>query len=90
MSIVFHEKSKVFHLSNGQVSYIIRIMENGQLENLYYGKSLKDREDFSYLHEESMRSQMSINSPEPSILSMHYTRQEYPSYGTGGSASSTT
>ncbi|MCI9613870.1 MAG: alpha-galactosidase [Dorea sp.] len=83
MSIVFHEKPKVFHLSNSQVSYIIRIMENGQLENLYYGKSLKDREDFSYLHEESMRSQMSINSPEPSILSMHYTRQEYPSYGTG-------
>ena len=73
MSIVFHEKSKVFHLSNSEVSYIIRIMENGQLENLYYGKSLKDREDFSYLHEESMRSQMSINSPEPSILSMHYT-----------------
>ena len=83
MAIVFHEQTSIFHLFNKDVSYLIRIMENGQLENLYYGKVLRDRTDFSYLHEEQMRSQMSINSPEPSILSMHYTRQEYPSYGTG-------
>lgn len=83
MSIVFHEKTNIFHLSNNEVSYLIRVMENGQLENLYYGKALKDREDFSYMHEEVMRSQMSINVPEPGTLSMHYTRQEYPSYGTG-------
>lgn len=83
MAIVFHEQAKIFHLFNQEVSYLIRIMENGQLENLYYGKALKDREDFSYLHEETMRSLMPVNSPEPSILSMQYTRQEYPSYGTG-------
>ncbi len=83
MAIVFHEQTSIFHLFNKDVSYLIRIMENRQLENLYYGKVLRDRTDFSYLHEEQMRSQMSINSPEPSILSMHYTRQEYPSYGTG-------
>ncbi len=83
MAIVFHEKSKEFHLFNKEVSYLIRIMENGQLENLYYGKALKDREDFSYLHDEVMRSLMSVNVAEPSILSMQYTRQEYPAYGTG-------
>ena len=84
MAIVFHEKTNIFHLTNKDVSYLIRIMENGQLENLYYGKALKDREDFSYMHEEGMRSQMSINVPEPGLLSMHYTRQEYPVYGTDG------
>ena len=83
MAIVFHEASKVFHLYNQDISYLIRIMENGQLENLYYGKALRDRDDFSYMHEEAMRSQMSINVPEPGLLSMQYTRQEYPSYGTG-------
>ena len=61
----------------------MRIMENGQLENLYYGKAVRDKEDFSYLHEEAMRSQMSVCIPEPGILSMQYTRQEYPVYGTG-------
>ena len=30
-----------------------------------------------------MRSQMSINVPEPGILSMQYTKQEFPTYGTG-------
>ncbi len=47
MAIVFHEKTNIFHLTNKDVSYLIRIMENGQLENLYYGKALKDREEFS-------------------------------------------
>ncbi len=83
MAIIFHEKTNTFHLTNKDVSYLIRIMENGQLENLYYGKALKDREDYSYMHEEEPRSQMSISMPEPSTLSMHYTRQEYPVYGTG-------
>ncbi|MBR6397919.1 MAG: alpha-galactosidase, partial [Lachnospiraceae bacterium] len=83
MPVIVHEKTGTFHLTNDSVSYIFRIMENEQLENLYYGKKIHDREDFSHLHEEEGRSQMSIAVPEPSLLSMHYTRQEYPSYGTG-------
>ena len=74
MAIRFHEKTKEFHIFNGEVSYLMRIMENGQLENLYYGKAVRDKEDFSYLHEEAMRSQMSVCIPEPGILSMQYTR----------------
>ena len=83
MSVIFHEKSKVFHLTNSYVSYIIRIMENGQLENLYYGKAVHDSEDFDRLHEEGWRSQAAVCMPDPSDLSMHYARQEYPVYGTG-------
>ena len=83
MAVIFHEKTKEFHIFNREVSYLMRIMENGQLENLYYGKAIRDKEDFGYLHEEAMRSQMSVCIPEPGILSMQYTRQEYPVYGTG-------
>mgnify|MGYP002606355500 CR=1 FL=1 len=83
MAIVFHKESRCFHLYNNEVSYIIRIMENEQLEQLYYGKRIHDREDFTYLHEECMRSQMSVCVPEPGILSMQYTKQEFPTYGTG-------
>lgn len=82
MPIVFHEESKEFHLYNEEVSYVIRILENKQLENLYYGKRIHDRESFAYLHEEAMRPLMAVNAPEPSMLSLQYTRQEYPSYGT--------
>ena len=83
MAIIFHKQSKCFHLYNDEVSYIMRIMENVQLENLYYGKKIHDKEDFAYFHDEAMRSQMSVCIPEPGLLSMQYTRQEYPSYGTG-------
>lgn len=83
MSIIFHENTKEFHLTNGQVSYIMEIMENGQIGQLYYGKALRDRDSFQHLHEEKMRSLMAVALPEPSSLSMEFIRQEYPSYGTG-------
>lgn len=83
MSIFYHEGSREFHLTNGKVSYIMEIMENGQMEQLYYGKAVRDRESFHHLHEETMRSLMSVPVPEPGVLSMQYTKQEYPSYGTG-------
>ena len=81
--IKYHDSKRTFHMFNQEVSYIIRIMENGQLENLYYGRKIHDREDFTHFHQEEMRSQMSVCVPEPGILSMHHTRQEYPVYGTG-------
>ncbi len=41
MPIKFHEGSEeAFHIYNKHVSYIICIMENEQIENLYYGKRL--------------------------------------------------
>lgn len=83
MAILFHEAASTWHLTNDSISYIIRVMANGQIENLYYGKRIHDRENFNHLHEEAMRSQMTICVDEPTILSMHYTRQDFPSYGTG-------
>ena len=44
MAIQFHEKSKEFHLFNDKISYIIKVLENGQLGHVYYGKHLTDRE----------------------------------------------
>ncbi|MBS6194972.1 MAG: alpha-galactosidase [Clostridiales bacterium] len=83
MSILFHGSSKEFHLTNGKVSYIMEIMENGQMGQLYYGKAVRDRESFRHLHEEMPRSLMPVCVPEPGCLSMQETKQEYPSYGTG-------
>lgn len=83
MPIVYHEKAKEFHIYNEQVSYIIGILENGQLENLYYGKHIDDTESFSYLHEEEDRALSTLAADKPSKLSLQYTKQEYPSYGIG-------
>lgn len=83
MPIIYHESSKQFHLYNREISYIIRVMENGQLENLYYGKRIADREDFAYLHENGPKPLASMAVEAPSELCLQYTRQEYPMYGTG-------
>ena len=51
MSIVFHEKTREFHLYNDKISYIFQVLRNGQLGQLYTGARLRDREDFSHLAE---------------------------------------
>ena len=55
MSIIFHESSKTFHLYNNEISYIMCVLPNGHLGNLYFGKRIHDREDFSYLLEMKQR-----------------------------------
>lgn len=83
MPIIYHTSSREFHIYNQQISYIIEIMENGQLGNLYYGRHVKDRESFAYLHEEMPRPLAAFAAEAPSTLCLQYTKQEYPSYGTG-------
>lgn len=83
MPIIFHEASKQFHIYNDSVSYLIQIMPNGQLGNLYYGKKLGDRADFGYLFETGERPHGALACPPPTNLCLQYTRQEYPAYGTG-------
>ncbi|MCR5790965.1 MAG: alpha-galactosidase, partial [Lachnospiraceae bacterium] len=80
MAIIYHEKAGVFHLYNEKLSYMIRIMENGQLENIYTGKRIRDKEDFGYFHETAIQETGAVRVPE---LFLHYMRQEYPSYGSG-------
>lgn len=83
MPIVYHERSKEFHIHNEELSYIIRIMQNGQPENLYFGKRLWDRESFAHLHEELPRPLTPLAVLEPTELSMLHVKHEYPSYGAG-------
>ena len=72
MSIVFHKVSKTFHLFNKEISYIISVLANGGIENLYYGKAIKDRESFAHHHEKAIRSHMTMCVEEPGILARKY------------------
>ena len=83
MSIIYHEEAREFHLCNESFSYIMQVMGNGQLGNLYYGKRIADRESFSYLFETGERPHAAISCSDPVDLCLEYTKQEYPAYGTG-------
>lgn len=81
MSIIFHEKTKTFHLTNGEISYIMSVMPNGQLGSLYYGKAIHDREDFSHLFELVQRPMFSYINEDDRLFSLETVKQELPVYG---------
>ncbi len=82
MAIIYHESSKIFHLYNDTVSYIMMVMKNGHLGQLYCGKKIHDKEDFTYLLEKAGRSMTSYLYEGDRTFSLEHTRQEFPVYGT--------
>lgn len=82
MPISYHESSGTFHLYNSAISYIIKLLPNQQLGNLYYGKAVHDREDFDYLIEMNHRPMTSYVFEGNRFYSLEHIKQEYPSYGT--------
>lgn len=83
MAIVFHEASEEFHLYNEQISYIIKVLENGQLGHVYYGKHITDKEDFGYLIEYARRDMAPCPFEGNSTFSLEHLKQEYPTFGSG-------
>lgn len=83
MPILFHERTGTFHLFNDEVSYIMFLMPNKQLGQLYFGKKLTDREDFSHLFELGFRDMSPCVFEGNYMFSMEQVKQEYPAYGSG-------
>ena len=81
MSIIFHESSKTFHLYNNEISYIMCVLPNGHLGNLYFGKRIHDREDFSYLLEMKQRPMTACVYEGNRKFSLEHLKLEYPVYG---------
>ena len=82
MSILFSERTQTFHLYNEEMSYIMAVLPNGHLGQLYFGKRIHHKEDFSYLQERVHRSMTSYVYDDDDTFSLEHTRQEYGVYGT--------
>ncbi len=83
MNIVFHQESQTFHLYNDLISYVIKVLKNGQLGQVYYGKAIKDRSDFDHLVEFKQRAMAPCVYEDDDTFSMEHMKQEYPGYGHG-------
>lgn len=83
MPIVYHESSKNFHLYNNNISYIFTILKNGQLGQLYFGKRIRDRENYNHMLELMSRPMAPCTFEEDDTFSLEHIKQEYPCYGTG-------
>ena len=82
MAIVYHERTKTFHLYNDSISYIMMILPDEQLGHLYFGQKIRDKEDFSYLLEYAQRPMSSCVYEEDKKFSREHLKQELPVYGT--------
>ena len=83
MPIIYHETTKTFHLQNAHLSYVMQVLKNGQLGQLYFGKRVHDRVDFSYLVETSARAMAVCPFEDDMSFSMDHLKQEFPVYGNG-------
>ncbi len=82
MSISFYETTKTFHLCDQKISYIMTVLPNGHLGQLYFGKKVHQREDYPYLYETAVRPMTSYVFEDDCSLSLEHVRQEYGVYGT--------
>ena len=82
MNIIFQEHSKTFHLYNDTISYIMSVLPTGHMAQLYFGKHIHHKEDFSYLVESAPRPMASYLIENDKTISLEHIKQEYGVYGT--------
>ncbi|MGR3765887.1 alpha-galactosidase [Rossellomorea sp. NS-SX7] len=84
MPIYVTESNKQFHLQGKNVSYIFSVMENEQLGQLYFGKKVKHRDDFSHLIQLPAEPLGNASFPYEGnqFFSLEFLKQEYPGFGT--------
>ena len=74
-----------FHLQNNYISYIIKILENGDLGHLYFGKRLNHKDNFSNMLQ--IFEHQVPYTPEQidgvSGFALDSLKQEFPGAGTG-------
>ncbi|MDO5410273.1 MAG: alpha-galactosidase [Lachnospiraceae bacterium] len=81
MGIIFNEKSGEFHLYNENISYLMKILRNGQIGQLYFGSRIPQKEHYDYLLENAYRPMSAYVYENEYSFSLEHLKQEYPSYG---------
>lgn len=83
MGVIFNNKTGEFHLQNKNISYIFKILKNGQLGQLYFGKRISHRNSFEHLIDlpDNQPPYTATCAGDPHF-SLDLLKQEYPAYGT--------
>ena len=82
MGISVNREKNTFHLYNNEISYIIKVLPNNQLGQIYFGKRIRIPEDCSYFLELYARPMSSCVYDTDKRFSMEHIRQEYGVFGT--------
>ena len=82
MGIAVNNAGDTFHLYNNEISYIMKILPNKQMGQIYFGKRIRIPEDCSCFVETLMRPMSSCVYDTDKRFSMEHIRQEYGVFGT--------
>lgn len=81
-TVHINETNQEFHLTNGKISYIFRVMEKTHtLEQLYAGKAIRHRDSFDHLIEREIRPSNNQVTGDHTT-SLEHVKQELPVFGT--------
>jgi alpha-galactosidase len=84
MNIYYDPTQKVFHLINGQISYVIGILRNGHLGHFYFGKALHPNEAMnqSLFRQDQNRGLTNYVYEGDMGFSLNLEKLEMPCFGT--------
>ena len=81
MSIEFFKEKKIFHLKNNEISYVIKILKNGQLGHLYWGKKIRNAERLQRYDISQHRPYEAYAVKDDTGFILENIAREYPSFG---------
>ncbi|MGL4671494.1 alpha-galactosidase [Cetobacterium sp.] len=85
MQILVNQKNLEFHLYKENISYILKVLDDGTLGHLYFGKKIKHRDSYQHLVQfTSAEVPVTPNALDDKRgFCKDILLQEYPSYGNG-------
>lgn len=83
--MIYFGNDNVFHLSTNNTSYILHVTRFGHLESLYYGKKIRETDDYAFMYDRHSRDRgMSVSySQKQTAYSLDTVPLEYSTYGKG-------
>lgn len=81
MSIEFFEDIGIFHLQNEELSYVIKILKNGQLGHFYCGKKINKAERLDRYPISQPRTYEAYAVEDDPDFILENIAREYPSFG---------
>ena len=83
MSIHVNEATNLFHLQTAHTSYIFRVLENGELGQIYYGDRIPVKAAYPNLTRMEEHDCTNTLSEEQNDFQLEMIKQEYASFGKG-------
>lgn len=81
--ITYDETKKIFHLTNGSISYLLQVEENNILSHLYFGAALPSYSGLRSYPRMDRSFSPNFETAENRLFSLDTLPQEYPTFGTG-------